>query len=487
MALGPEVEDFKKRIDQFAEQSHLQKYFVLIASTFTVTGVAAKQDFKKLLAETYNWKLARFPSKMRLRCVPKYVLKCFAYIFYVFSKSERVKQRLKFEMAIEWVETELEAMRFSNLYKQFLKPVIVTVKPCNPPGMTFLHRPPYKKYNSKLVVRALFRFVTSDLWVTLAASMRSRTNLLPIYLKLLDTHLYYASLFTSVDAKFLIGERHYQTSALKNQLFINYGGLKSATIQKNIIHGGYSGFYYDIDCFFALGAGTTSRALQQGAHIRDVMPVGSMFKEYSWYTVGGRTPTQAFDVVYLGLNMIDFHNAYSQYLPDYYEHIRWMVQFAEKFQHYKLGIKHHANNMPDPQEVQILLNSKVQRIPHDFNSYEYAYAAKCVLTWGSTMGYECLGHGIPCLFLDPGHRDYPFLPNDPELEPYRMTTYEQFEKTLLGLLQSPSRPQIQNREFFCLPSQTTSRRIYDHLLGHQERPFHSFMSKSTEVERVPLI
>ena len=460
--LEPEVDQFKKVIDDFADSQKMDNEFAALARMFDLPNDKVKQDFKKQLAETYDWKRAQYPGKLKLKSLLKYIGKFYGYFLYVISgaQSSFKSPPEECDLLIEWIESDLEAKRFKKLAGYFKNPLLVTMNPLDT-EVRSIHRPLYKGYSRKEVLRVFIHFWTRVFPRSLWNSVSLKTNLFAIYLPLVDRYLYYFSLFETVGSTYLLQERHYQTSAIKTALYKRMGGKFTSTLQKNIIHGGYSGFYYDVDCFFSLGEGTVRRALRQGGELRNVFPVGSMFMEYSWYTIGGRRPDKVYDVVYLGLNMIDFHNAYDAYLPDYYEHIRWMARFAEKFPQYKIGIKHHANNVADAQEKEIIDNSQLIHVTHEFNSYEHAMAAKCTLTWGSTMGYELLDHNVPCLFLDPGRREFCFLPYHEELDPYRVVTYEEFETRLLELLQAPEgRAQVPNPEFFCMNSENTAQKIW---------------------------
>ncbi len=464
--LQEEIVGFKDCIETFSNASALEPYYQYCANSLGVSQECVKQEFKKQAAEAYNWKDAKFPQKLVLSGTVKYLFKTYAYLFYALIHSRIGRKKQKCDLLIEWIETDLEAKRFQKLFEKFENPLMVTVNPIESKCRS-IYRPAYKLYDTRLVLEALFNISFFGTFRLFEASLKTKTNVFAIHLILLDKHLYYSSLFKIVNARHLIQERHYQTSSIKSFLFKKYGGESCSTIQKNIIHGGYSGFYYDVDNFFSLGTGTHQRAVYQGGVLRNVVPVGSLFMEYSWFTIGGRMPSKKYDVIYLGLNMIDFHNSYSKYIPDYYEHIQWMADFADKYPEYSVGIKHHSNNPADPREKNIIKNSKLFDISNEFNSYEHAFAAKCTLSWGSTMGYELLGHNISCLFLDPGKRDFGFLPYDKELDPYRVTSYDEFEKALLQILSRDSRKdEIVGREFFCLDSENTANRIWKHLAGH---------------------
>ncbi len=456
---------FKQTIDDFGADPKLGPYYDYCARAFGVPRAAIETELKKSAYEAYDWKRAAFPKKIFLAQSLKYILKILAYFGYVTLHSEKKSApRQSCDLLIEWIETDLELRRFKKLYDLFPRSLYVLVKPVQTDAR-HVYRPPHRRYDLVSTLGALSGFISVGIWKVLIASLRTKTNLFPIHLGMIDRYLYYTSLFKRVQAEYLIQERHYDTSALKNALFKKHGGKSCSSIQKNIIHAGFSGFYYDIDHFFSLGDGTHQRALRQGAILRDVTPVGSMFMEYLWFIAGGRKPENPVDVVYIGVNLLDFQDSYVEYLPDFYEHFRWLARFADEHPEISVGVKHHMSNVPDPKEKAITENSRLIHMSHDFNSYEVAHASKCNLTWGSTMAYELMGNGVPCLFVDPGRRNYGYLPYDDELEPYRVTTYEQFEKKVLEMLASNGKTPISNQTFFSHDSRDVSTKIWRKLTG----------------------
>lgn len=78
----------------------------------------------------------------------------------------------------------------------------------------------------------------------------------------------YETVFQKFQAKFLIQERPYTTSAIKNYLFKKYGGKKTCCTQRIIFHLGSTSFYINSDILFSLGNETAKILELTGSKIK---------------------------------------------------------------------------------------------------------------------------------------------------------------------------------------------------------------------------
>lgn len=179
-----------------------------------------------------------------------------------------------------------------------------------------------------------------------------------------------------------------------------------------------------------------------------------------------------------------FFDRYLEAEEDYYETFSWLVKFKKSHKKTKICIKHHPgdySNDRDPYENTIIKNSGIIYLKNKLNSYLLAEDSKMCVSYCSTMilelnGFPQLGRHlydtkhkrvtikrpckglidrkespfVPSYYLDPGHRNRQFCRwmddvhkhncegckgNPLEIfEPYRLCTYEQFERKALQLL-----------------------------------------------------
>ena len=88
-------------------------------------------------------------------------------------------------------------------------------------------------------------------------SIKKKTNLIPLILNLIKTTFKYESLFSEIKADYLIQERIYRTSAIKQFLFHKHGGKITSVIQKNLPQVLGQGTFCIADYFFSLGKKNT--------------------------------------------------------------------------------------------------------------------------------------------------------------------------------------------------------------------------------------
>ena len=296
--------------------------------------------------------------------------------------------------------------------------------------------------------------------------------MLIVVLHILKRIIKYESLFSNIKAKFLIQERSYTTSAIKNFLFKKHGGTATSCIQKNIIPIRNDGFYINIDYFFSLGNKTTVPLSFTGAKIKKIIPVGSMFLETRWFNTK-RVEVPYFDLLVICGNA-KAHITHHTYLDDYYEHFKWVAKLSKEYPELKIGLKHPAQKyklkgfkLKNEAETKIFNDTNVKQIidnlGHENYSYGYAFKAKLLCGWNTVMAYEMLGHQKPFFLLDPGKRNIGFLHKDNFNQNWRLSTYEEFKKKIEKIIISNEEIRVDNSQDFCLESKDVSKKISNYL------------------------
>ena len=293
-------------------------------------------------------------------------------------------------------------------------------------------------------------------------------NLFPISLQIIHGYLSFKSFFETNEAEYTIQERHYNTDSIKNYLFKKSGGVSSTTIQKNIVEADLMFAYMDIDVLFSLGSSGFQRFLDFGGRINKIQPVGSLFMEHYWFKKPIKLD-QKFDILFLGINVtngVDRIDKYDGWADDYYSSFKWLVKIKNYNPKLRIAIKHHASaGIEDPIELSILKNSGIIISDKNLNSYQLSFSSKCVITYGSTMGYELSAHGITSLFFDPGYR-CAFLPEKEidNLDLLRITSYEKFKESINQIFSSKDFDDItlENKLELCLESSHTSNNIFNY-------------------------
>ena len=302
-------------------------------------------------------------------------------------------------------------------------------------------------------------------------SILDRKNYFFLFNNILYKYLKYKFIFTNVKANFMIEEKFYATSELKNFLFKSLGGKKCACIQKNILELSISSFIRS-DIFFSLANNTAKIIKILGGYVEEIYPIGSLFMEEKWFKKKKDLKNiEEVDILIIGINVKGSFSRFDitgKFEDTYYEHLKWIAKFSERFPKKRIVLKHHENHLIDTKEVKLLKNSNVKTIigSQSYNkTYGYVFKSKIVCSFGSTMIMEYLGLGKICYFLDPNFKNQQFFDYLPQANKWRISSYDDFEKKLFNT--------FKNRKFtyriskkkndFCLESSASSKRIFKFL------------------------
>ena len=80
------------------------------------------------------------------------------------------------------------------------------------------------------------------------------------------------------------------------------------------------------------------------------------------------------------------------------------------------------------------------------------------------MALEMLGEGKPCYFLDPRNLNDQFFIDYPELNKWRISSYEEFESKVLSQLYENNGEFVKDPKNYCFKSNTVSKLIYENLI-----------------------
>jgi len=463
-------DDLRNLIDKFAEQKQLSALYDYFQKRYALPESVVKQKIKKRIATSYIYRKALFDRKLALRWIFVSIVKHFGLLFYALIYARKRGDVSRYKLIVDGIAEKGELLRFKKLIDLFGKKNVMiiasdrTIK-AEFPDYNIQFIPRFKHYDILELLKSIWHELSLGVWLYLRVSISLKINLFPLISPVVNDHLQYSTLFKSNRADYIIQERHYSTSAVKNHLFKKFGGKAFTCIQKNLLQLDMAFYYCDIDYLFSLGHQTSKRFYEYGGRIGQVIPVGSLFMEYYWFN-NPKCTENKFDVVMLGINAMNGYermDSYSKFMDDYYDCSRWLVRFKKDHPSYRIAIKHHSSAGEDKIENEIISGSGIELLPKAENSYAVSFSSKSAVTYGSTMGYELNAHGVPTLFIDPGYR-CTILPDrgDALLNRLRTASYESFRDALLSFLNGYSVEKFWsgNPDDLCLNSTNVSERIY---------------------------
>ena len=299
-------------------------------------------------------------------------------------------------------------------------------------------------------------------------SLLERTNFIPFALDVLKKTFKYETIFQQVEANFLYQERHYTTSAIKNYLFKKYGGKVCCCSQRILVHLGRTSFFICTDIFFSFGNKSASIPKLTGSDIKKIIPAGSVSYNSMWIK-SEKIPTPKYDILYIGGIRLPHFSTDTNYLNNYYEQLNWLKKLKKDFPSLKIAIKHHENHdYWDSREMQIIKDSDIERIVKSKggktnHSYGFANNALIRFTWCSAMGYELIGHGLPCYFLDPKLENVSFLHKESYNKIWRIESYLMLKEKIKKIIDRKNIEPFYDKNDFCLDSENVPERIFNAL------------------------
>ena len=461
-------------INDYTDQKDLSELYRYFDHKYQLPERVVKQKIRQHLARSYLFKTGRFNSKLFRKNIPKSIVQYGALVYALFFTKKKDKVR-DFKLIIDNICGPQELERFNNLIELVGKDnVLCITRDVNIqhdfPGLRIYKKKLFKDLKLSDLLRSISNEVLRGVWTVLKISIKTKVNLFPVSLEIIHSYLSSKALFESINARYMIQERHYDTNSVKNYMFKTLGGIATTSIQKNIFQTDPMFFYLDIDILFSLGTDGYNLAFEYGGRIDYVKPVGSLFMEHYWFS-GEIQYKEKYDLVILGINTSNAYerlDTYNDFMDDYYSLYRWTAKLSVDYPEYNIVLIHHASAGDDIIEDKILSASNIKVLNKTINSYETAFASKCTLTYGSTMGYELNGHNQPSYFIDPGFR-CSFLPEKgcDYIDKMRINSYEDLRLLMFGVVNNNKVWPMskESSDNFCLESSVVSKNIYNYFIN----------------------
>ena len=271
----------RKFIDKKVKEKNFSSLISNTSSGLFIPRQHIEFEFKRLLSYHHDFRIGRFEKLLSIYNLPLYIALYFLSLFFLLFFSKRVSsEKEKVDIILDNVISTEEAIRTQHILKKFKSYKIL----CNTDLGNKFNFIQYKNKNcSREFLKKIFFFCVFKLFITtLKYSLKEKANLFPILITIIRKVVKYETIFNKVSADYLIEEKPYATSAIKNFLFKKYGGKKTVTTQRIIFHLGKTSFYIDTDLLLSLGKKTSDILNITGSRINKIEPVGSSIFYSKW-------------------------------------------------------------------------------------------------------------------------------------------------------------------------------------------------------------
>ena len=468
--LGSELKEF---IEKFVNSDEIIKIIDFINKKTEISTNALKCDSRSFVFKQFIQAQGKFKKTFSMKGIFFESFKFLIYFIFIRTFSKKKSFEKNYEICVDDIQSHnfgTKPERFDQLRK-LTNVVFLSQRELKEGYNTFL----FKNYLSSIIGSSTcnnFLFYFQCFGRILVGSIKSGVNLFPLFTRILLIYIRYETAFNHIKAKFLIQERPYNTSQIRNEIFHKYGGKICSVIQRNIYQINGVGMYINADILFTFGSSREIIELVNktlGGNVKRFIPVGSLFTERELYNRKEKNDFPEYDLlVFNSDHHEDASSPNNNYFKDYYEHFNWIRKFAKEFPKFKIAVK-NKKQFYDKKARSIIekLSNVALLIDKKFewsDSYFLGSKAKALCTWNSTLGIEFIGEGKECYFLDPGLRNTSWLPNDRYFLKVKVKSYEEFrEKILLKLKGHKDNGVLENQKEYCYPGSNVSKNILNEL------------------------
>jgi len=462
-------DDLVNFMNNFNSSNDYKKFLSLVSGGLGLKKKTLEHETKIILFDNFLNVRGKFKNKFNIFFIPVHFFYILIFFFYVkfFQEKHTPASNSKYDILIDNNDKGSNIKKFDILKKKKKLLLITSDESLKKKDDIYFFR--YKKTYLHKNLNLRIKDVVTIIIKTLHLSLKSNNNIFPILIVFLKRYFKYHNIFFRFTSKYLLQERFYSTSAIKDEIFHSYGGRLSCVLQKNLFQLNGPGMFVNADVIFTLGKDSLPNLINFDCKIRKNQPIGSLFMERDFYFHPSYKNDKEFKkydlLVFSNTQTSVFNSGYDTYYDEYYKYVEWIKKIALKYPDLKIGIK-HKNSCDNQKELEILKEIKnvehvVNNIKYFSDSYILANKAIFLCTWSSTLGYESFGLKKDCFFLDPQDSNLAYLEKNQLNDSIKITSFTDFEEKLLTKIKNPSMNLIKDSDMFCLESKHVSERISD--------------------------
>ena len=436
-----------KFTNKFLSTQHMTTNLKIISDKINIPNDILQRECKHYLQYNFDNKTGKYNSSfLYLNAIKDFFRFIFFFIWIIFFSKKNNTEKV-YDLIVDDLDHEHSIKTFKELDKYFSQVLLITTLKKFDKKNNFLFVDKYKNLNFKIGFKFCYDYFLYIPLKILYLSLKSQNNLFGINLHIFRIYFKYSSIFKNNKSKYLLQERYYRSSSLKNYLFKYYGGKNTFITQR--VLGIYSSFGMFVNCdyFLSLGKKTADIICNQDSEIKKITPIGSLSIYQNYFNSPIRSDEiPSYDLLDLESRMANTNDVYDTFWNDWYIKFSWLAKLSALNPNLNIAIKirpEHKTAMENINIKNALKNSNVKIIDGSeygfkFNTYHYAFKAKSLCTWISTLGCEMIGHGKKCFYINPNLKNTSYK-NFAVLDKFTIHNYQSFEKKILDEINDPNK------------------------------------------------
>lgn len=406
-----------------------------------------------------------FGIKSTYFSIIKDLIKNFFFIIWIFFFHKKNYNIIKSDLIVDEIHNQSNYELFQKLANKF-DTTVVSFSKIKSVEKNYI----FKRYKNIFISSYInfFKLSFFSLIFSFLYSIKLKKNLVSMNIFFFRNFIKYNQIFLENRSKFLIQERHHNTSHLKKYIFHKFGGNLLCVYQRNIPVYCSTGMYACGDIFFTIGKKSHELGIKCKYDFKKYIPVGSLHYE-NWLKKKNFKGNQ-YDILNVASDFDDFMNIGKKSEDSYYEHFNWLAKLSKEMPHLTIGVRYRNRLSENKKFMDIFNDTNVQLIDaskdRNISSYSYGdiFKSRVICTWNSTLFLEIIGKNKICLCLNPYDAN-PYFPDNDLYNNFLIKKYTQFKEEVLKNLKA-NKLDLVNKEDYCYNFENVSELIYKNLTNY---------------------
>ena len=293
-------DDLVNFMNNFNSSDDYKKFLSLVSGGLGLKKKTLEHETKIILFDNFLNVRGKFKNKFNIFFIPVHFFYILIFFFYVkfFQEKHTPASNSKYDILIDNNDKGSNIKKFDILKKKKKLLLITSDESLKKKEDVYFFR--YRKTYLHKNLNLRIKDVVTIIIKTLHLSLKSNNNIFPILIAFLKRYFKYHNIFFRFTSKYIMQERFYSTSAIKDEIFHNYGGRLSCVLQKNLFQLNGPGMFVSADVIFTLGKDSLPNLINFDCKIKKINLLAlCLWKEIFIFTPVTRTIKNLKNMIYL--------------------------------------------------------------------------------------------------------------------------------------------------------------------------------------------